>query len=242
VRDFDETDTIVRLVFTPRTRYGVLRFGGEWERYSFGFPAGSQLPNTLQSINFVAGLDMQYSDSIIVRVEAMPGVYGTNHFGIETVNVPLIVGGTYIRSPDLQFIAGVSVDPERKYPVLPGAGIRWRMHRQWVLDAVLPRPRLEFEVTANFELYLGANLKQSSFRVDEHFGDANHIPRLNHAVLTYTEVRTGLGMDWRLSPNVILTGEAGYQPYRTFDFYRADIRYREHGSAPYGMISLHGAF
>jgi hypothetical protein len=41
---------------------------------------------------------------------------------------------------------------------------------------------------------------------------------------------------------VTLTGEVGYQPYRNFDFYRADIRYHQDGGAPYGTISLHGAF
>ena len=242
VSDFDESDTIVELIFTPRISYGVLRLGAEWERFSFGFSSAAVLPNTLQSINLVAGLDTEYSESIIIRVEALPGVYGTNHLGIETVNVPVQVGGTYIFSPDLQIIAGVSIDVERKYPILPGGGIRWRLHRQWVLNAVLPKPRLEFEANDNLDFYVGANLKQTNFRVDEHFGDANNIPRLNNAVLTYSEVRTGIGFDWKISPNMYLTGEAGYQPYRNFDFYRAEVRYHQDGGAPYGTISLRGAF
>jgi hypothetical protein len=39
-----------------------------------------------------------------------------------------------------------------------------------------------------------------------------------------------------------LTGEVGYQPYREFDFYRAHVRYHQDNGAPYGMISVHGAF
>jgi len=39
-----------------------------------------------------------------------------------------------------------------------------------------------------------------------------------------------------------VNAEAGYQPYRSFDFYRANVRFHEDGSAPYGMIALHGAF
>jgi hypothetical protein len=70
----------------------------------------------------------------------------------------------------------------------------------------------------------------------------NRVSHLNNAVLTYSEVRTGVGVDWKLSSNATLTAEAGYQPYRNFDFYRADLRFHEDGSAPYGMISLHGAF
>jgi opacity protein-like surface antigen len=111
-----------------------------------------------------------------------------------------------------------------------------------VLDAVLPTPRLEFQMTGNVTLYAGAEVKQTNFRVDDHFGDAHGIPRLDHAILSYSEVRTGVGVDWKVSPIVTVTGEVGYQPYRNFDFYRADVRYHEDGGAPYGMISLHGAF
>jgi hypothetical protein len=68
-------------------------------------------------------------------------------------------------------------------------------------------------------------------------------PRLNHAVLSYSEVRTGIGLDWKISSILTLSGEVGYQPYRSFDFYRADVEFDQTGgAAPYGMVSLHGAF
>jgi len=242
VSDFDESDMILRFVATPRTKIGVLRLGLEWERFSFGFPALTALPNTLQSTNFVIGLDTQFSDSILARLEIQPGVYGTNNLDLDTLNVPILIGGTYIYRPDLQFVLGISLDFERQYPVLPGAGLRWKMNRQWVLNAVLPKPRLEFNAYKDLQLYLGANIKDTNFRMDDRFGRSHGIPRLDNAVLTYSEVRTGVGFDWRISPIVTLTAEAGYEPYRTFDFYRASVRYHEDGSAPYGMISLHGAF
>jgi Domain of unknown function (DUF6268) len=244
VSDFDENDSIVHLVFTPRTKLGVLRFGAEWERFSFGLPDHAALPDTLQSVSLVTGLDMQFSDSIIVRVEGQPGVYDTefDNLGWDNFNFPFLVGGTYIYSPNLQLVLGVSVDIERKYPVIPVAGIRWKIAPQWLLDAVLPTPRLEFEMKKDLSLYVGANVKQTSYRVDDDFGNANGIPRLNHAILTYSEVRTGGGFDWKISPTVTFTGEVGYQPYRNFDFYRAEVRYHQDGGAPYGTISLHGAF
>ena len=244
VRDFDENDSILHLVFTPRTKLGVLRFGAEWERFSFGLPDGAALPDTLQSVSLVMGLDMQFSDSIIVRAEGQPGVYDTefDNLGWDSFNCPFLIGGTYIYSPNLQVVLGVSVDIERKYPVIPAAGIRWKIASQWLLDAVLPTPRLQFEMTKDVSLYVGANLKQTSYRVDDDFGDANGMPKLNHAILTYSEIRTGGGFDWKISPIVTFTGEVGYQPYRDFDFYRVEVRYHQDGGAPYGMISLHGAF
>ena len=244
VRDFYENDSILHLVFTPRIKPGVLRIGAEWERFSFGRPEGAPLPDTLQSVGLIMGLDMQFSDSIIVRAEGQPGVYDTefDNLSWDSFNCPFLVGGTYIYSPDLQLVLGVSVDIERKYPVLPAAGVRWKIASQWLLDAVLPTPRLEYEMSKSVSLYVGANLKQTNYRVPDDFGDSHGIPRLNHTILTYSEVRTGAGLDWKISPIITATGEVGYQPYRNFDFYRADVRYHQDGGAPYGMISLHGAF
>jgi uncharacterized protein DUF6268 len=244
VDDFDENNSIVHLVFTPRTKLGILRIGAEWERFSFGLPDHAALPDTLQSVSMVMGLDMQFSDSIIVRAEGQPGVYDAefDNLGWDNFNLPFLIGGTYIYSPNLQLVLGVSVDIERKYPVIPAAGFRWKIASQWLLDAVLPTPRLQYEMNKDVSLYVGATVKQTSYRVDDDFGNANGIPRLNHAILTYSEVRTGGGFDWKISPGVTFTGEVGYQPYRNFDFYRADVRYHQDSGAPYGMISLHGAF
>jgi Domain of unknown function (DUF6268) len=244
VNDFDEIYSDIRVVLTPRFKLGVLRFGAEWERFSFGFSDGAPLPNTLQSFSTIIGLDMQLSDSILMRAETQPGLYnsGLGHLFWDDFNMPFVIGGTYIFSPNVQLILGVSVDVERKYPVLPAAGVRWKIGPQWLLDAVMPTPRLQYELNRSVSLYAGATLTDATFRTDDEFGDTHGMPRLNHAVVTYTEVRTGAGFDWKISPIVTFTGEVGYQPYRQFDFYRADIRYHQDGGAPYGSFSLHGTF
>ena len=243
IEDYDESDTTFQFILTPRIKLGVLRLGFQWERFSFGFPKNTPLPDTLQSGSLVLGLDTQLSDSILVRVEAQPGFYGTTDFSADNFSVPFLVGGTYIYSPNLQFIVGVSVDVERKYPVIPSAGIRWKFARQWVANAVLPAPRLEYEATKNLTLYAGGIFKETNFRVSENFsGGHGKGPTLGGTVLTYSEVRTGVGADWKLSSFLTVTGEVGYQPYRSFDFYRANVRFNENGSAPYGTVSVHGSF
>jgi hypothetical protein len=244
VNDFDESNTVVSFVFTPRVAIGILRLGAAYERYSFGFNDGWPLPNTLQAANLVIGLDTQISDSILVRFEAQPGIYGagTSDLEWEDANIPFVVGATYIYSPNLQFVLGVGVDVNRKYPVLPGGGIRWKMSSQWVLNAVLPRPRLEFELNPQFTLYAGAVIKSQTFRMSDDLGMARGALELNSAVLNYTEVRTGVGFDWKITPFITLTAEGGYLPYREFDFHRTEIRYHHEQGAPYGAIALHGAF
>lgn len=244
VRNFDETYSFLRLVYTPRVKIGILRFGAAWEFFGFGMPPRVQLEDTLQSVNAVIGLDTEFSDSILVRFEAQPGFYGSAHFlDSDTFMVPFIIGGTYIYSSDLQFVLGASVNFDRNFPVYPGGGVRWRIASQWVLNAVLPTPRLEFAASQNVTFFAGADLKGSTFRVGKNFGTREAgDARLNNAVIDYLEVRVDAGAEIKLSPEVKLTFEGGYLPYREFDYHRTNVRYHHEEGAPYASVALRAAF
>lgn len=250
VEDFDENDFMVRFVLTPRTKIGILRFGGAYERWDFGLDDNLvQIPDTLQAANFVVGIDSEFSDSLLFRIEAHPGWYsaGRGSFDGDSFRVPIIIGGSYIVSPTFQLVLGIGLNFEGKYPVLPGGGIRWKIVDGWTLNAVLPNPRLEYAPTRNLTLYAGAVIEQETFRVGEHFGDFRPDPRLidprlDNAWMTYSEVRTGLGVEWEIVTGIKLALEGGYQPYRQFDFFRPHVRYHEDGGAPYGTVGLHMAF
>lgn len=242
--EFDETHFATRFIYTPRIAVGILRLGGAYERFGFGMPDLVQLPDTLQSISAVVGLDTKLGDSILLRFEAQPGLYGTDDdFDGDTFNVPVILGGTYIFSDTLQFVLGVSVNYERRNAFLPGGGIRWRMGSKFTLNAVLPTPRLEYELNQSFMIYAGANLKGSTVRTDDRFGtDRAGDTSLNNAVLSYTEVRAGLGFEWKLTPEMKLSVEGGYVPWREFDFHRTNVRYHHEKGAPYGSAAFRVAF
>lgn len=242
--DFDEQNYELKLILTPKIPLGYLRVGVEWDRYSFGLGDRSPLPNTLQSLGFILGLDTKFSDSFLIRIEAQPGYYGTffDHPSGKDFNIPFLIGGTYLYSDDFQIIAGVSVNFERKYPVIPAVGFRWKFAPRLVLNATLPTPRLEYEYNHALTFYIGAELKEDSYRVDEHYGDSHRLRGLNNALVTYSEVRAGGGLNLKLTPTLTLSGEVGCQVAREFDFFRSDVRYHTDGNAPYGSISLGGSF
>ncbi len=265
VRDFEENDALARLIFTPRIKFGILRLGASYERYDFGIepenqirngiiggrvranvfqPLDSELPDRLEAANFIVGLDTEFTDKFLIRIEAHPGWYGAGGdlFDGDNFRVPFIAGTTYVYSPDLQFTFGVSVNFEGQYPVVPGGGVRWHFAPAWTLNAVVPAPRLEYEVNKSFTAYAGAVIKSDTYKVNDRFGDLSGNRRLNNAYLTYTEVRTGLGFDWKVTPGITFSAEGGYQPYRTFDYDRPSVRYRTDGGAPYGTIALKAAF
>ena len=244
IRNFDEAQGRVHFVLTPMTKIGVLRLGVQTERYSFSFGGTAAIPHRLQSTALVLGLDTEFSDSFLIRIEAQPGFYGTDFddFGQDTFNVPFLIGGTYIFSSNFQIVFGLGFDALRSYPVLPGGGIRWKFAPQWTLNAVVPTPRLEYQPSDSLMLYGGADIRATSYRVEKNFGSLRGNPALNHASITYEEVRVGAGLEWKLTSAIKLTAEGGFIPYRNFDFHRTQVRYHQDGGVPYGMFALHAAF
>ena len=221
----------------------LLRFGGELHRFSFGLPDAAPLPNTLQSATAIIGVDLEIS-GVLVRIEAKPGLYTTDLEDLEggDFNVPVIIGGLYIVNKDLQLALGVSVDVNREYPVLPGGGIRWKFADRWLLNAILPRPRLEFEATDNLTLYAGGEVRAMTFRVDDDFGRANGDSRLNGACLDYTELRAGGGFRWQMGAAFTLEAEAGWLAYREFNYHRPGFDVTTESGAPYGQLILSAKF
>jgi len=117
----------------------ILRTGAGWDRYSFGLPDAMPLPTTLQSASAILGADFELSDQWLMRVEMQPGVYSDfEDIEFDDVNAPCIVGCSYLVDKNLQWFFGLSVDARRRYPVLPGGGVRWKFANQWTLMFLLP--------------------------------------------------------------------------------------------------------
>ena len=232
-----------RFLVLPRTPVGILRLGFEYENYDFGIPAGLQIPDRLQSLTAIVGLDTKLSDSILIRFEAKPGLYSGDELESGDFSVPFILGGTYLYSSTLQFVFGVGVDYESEYRALPGGGVRWKFAPQWVLNATLPAPRLEYTINRNLMLYAGAELRGGHYRVDDDFvGDPSEPANLNNTIVQYSEIRTGAGLSWKIGEGSTLVIDGGYVPRREFDYHRADVRWKSDGGAPYGAISFKASF
>ncbi len=245
-----EINNHVNYVLSPQLKDNLLlRVGVDYERYSFGLPSTEKRggfylpsPNTLQSTSMIIGADYTINDQWFMRVEASPGVYNDSEdLSGNDVNVPFIIGGSYIVDKDLQWFFGVSVDLWRDLPVLPGAGVRWKFSDQWTLFFVLPKPQLQYELNERLTLYVGANLKGGSYRTSESFGSEHGRSRLNNAIVNYSEVRLGAGATWKALSFLDVNIEGGYIPTRTFDYARANTRVKLE-AAPYVELSATAKF
>jgi len=242
--DVSEESSSIRYVLTPQVADGYfLRLGAEWQRYSFGLPSKAPIPNTLESTSLVLGVDITKFDGWIFRAEATPGFYGDFQGKIsDQFNVPVVFGASYIVTSELQWVVGLYLDVNGHIPLIPGVGVRWQFADDWTLDAILPTPRLEYELSKNLTIYTGFEVKDGSYRVNSHFGDSHGNEQLNGAVIDYTEFRAGAGASWKLNTNITLEFETGYMPYREFSYHRVGSTIDTHDGAPYGQISISGRF
>ena len=160
----------------------------------------------------------------------------------DSFNVPFILGGTYIYTPEVQFVFGVGVNFQGRYPVLPGGGIRWKFAPDWTLNAVLPTPRLEYEFNRNLTFFAGADIKANTFRVDDQFRrqPRRHQPEQRLAELRRSAGRGRGGMENQLLAFPHARGRLRPVSAVRFPSHRGPLPLRS--GAPYGALMLHGEF
>ena len=237
-------ETEFRAIASIQAQPGFLvRLGLQLQRFDFGLPKAAPLPNHLESLALVVGGDFQVGEAWLVRLDLHPGFYSANgRVDGGDFNIPLTLGGSYFVNADLQLVLGLSLDVQRKYPVLPAAGVRWKLARDWVLNAILPTPRLEYRLTPDWMLYIGADFQGDTYRMDDAFGRAHGLRKLDRAVVDYSQIRVGAGASWKVNAHFNLEVEAGWVPVHDFDYHRADIAVRAQESPPYARIGLHAEF
>jgi hypothetical protein len=222
----------------------LLRLGVEWERYSFDPLLSTAVPDSVQGLDLAIGADLQVSPAVLLRVEAHPGIYSQfQDVSWQDFNVPFEVVGTYFVSSQLLLIAGIHVDVNADTPVFPVIGVHWKVSDKWVIEGVPPRPQLQYLVSDNLTLFLGADLRETTFRVNDQFGQERGIPKLNDAILDYFEIRAGGGLTWKFSKNVDFDVEGGCAPYRRFEYPRADgYKVKSEDYSPYIRMALSAKF
>jgi hypothetical protein len=246
-------------VASPQIKDGVLlRFGVDAERFSFGLFPNAPLPNTLQSVNAIIGTDITLGDKTIIRAEIHPGIYsdfvsvGGNDF-----DCPFQLGGTYLYNKDFQLIFGLQVDLKSDFPVIGLPGFRWQFADKWVISAIPPKPQLQYELNNAVTLYIGADILNGTYHVNNQFGNYHgHGPnttnaQFNNNIVDFTEIRLGAGCTWKFTPNLTLDVSAGYMPYRDWAFHQDKIDFDSHetsfhddifNGAPYAEAGISGSF
>jgi hypothetical protein len=245
IGDYSELSNSVNFVVSDQIKDSViLRLGVDWSRYAFDSQNPfAPIPDVLNAVDLQMGADMQLSSALLMRLEIHPGFYGTfDDIAFRDINIPFVAGLSYFVSADFIVTLGVSVDLNSQIPVIPAVGVHWKVSDRWTIDGVAPRPQLQYHLTDNVTLFSGADVRETTFRMDNEFGTARGTPALNSAVLDYWEIRGGGGLTWSVYKALKLDMEAGFVPYRRFDYYRADVKAVSSDWFPYVRVGLSTKF
>jgi hypothetical protein len=237
---------VAKFVLSVQVRdTALLRLGAGYLGYFFYPEPKAPIPNSLQAENLEVGADIQVSPAILARIEALPGIYSDAHVITgRDFNVPFEIAASYFVSADLILLAGVYVDANADPPVFPIIGVHWKLSDKWVIEGMPPRPQIQYNLSDSVTLFAGADLREETFVVSNHFGTSRGMPQLNNAILEYNEIRAGAGLTWKVYKNVTLDIEGGCTPYRRFDYVHvADgIKVKSEDWVPYLRVGLSALF
>ena len=217
-----------------------LRLGIAYERFDFG-STGAPVPNHLQSMAGVVGVEYMHGSDVGAFLQLRPGFYFENQIGISSFDVPIALGAIFVvKERKLYIFGGAYVAFLRgEFPALPLAGVIWIASSDVRLMAILPNPKLIYSPTNKLDLWVGGELVGNSFRTDRN--DNIQPGKLSGAQVDFADYRAGVGLTYTFSKNFLLDAGAGYSIQRNFDFARAGETYRTNPS-PYLRLQLSASF
>jgi hypothetical protein len=217
-----------------------LHLGVAYERFDFG-STNAPVPNHLQSLAGVVGIDIMHGSDVGAFIEFRPGFYAQNDFGISSFDVPITIGRIFVLQPDKLYLFGGAYTSFLRggYPVIPLGGVIWIPSNQVRLMGILPDPKLIYSPTDKLDLWIGGDIVGGAYRTDRN--DGIRPSKLNGTQVDFTDYRTGLGLSYEFAKNCTVDLAGGYSIQRHFAFHRAGENYRTDPS-PYLSLQLKVAF
>jgi hypothetical protein len=217
-----------------------LHLGIDYTRFDFS-TTGAPVPNHLQSVAGVIGVDYMHNNDVGAFIQVKPGFYTEDNFDSGSFDAPITLGRIFVLQPDrLYLFTGINAAFLRgRFPVIPLVGLIWMPDDKWKVLGILPEPRVIYSPNDKMDFWAGAELVGGSFRTDR---NNTIVPaKLNGAQVDYSEYRVGGGFIYSPCNNVSIDLGGGYSIRREFDFHRADIRYKADG-APYLRVEFKAKF
>lgn len=237
----DRGDTPSGEVGVTSARFSVgARYQPDTTAYLVGIAAatheldvtGALLPERVAELSVNLGLQRPYRGKWIAAFYARPGFYGDFEEVSDSFNVPVLALAHYRRSADLTWSFGLNANALSDNPVLPIVGVSWRFAPDWQFQLGFPQSGLTRRLSDQLSLRTGVSFSGGSFRVTRNLGvPAPGIARLANTRLDFREVRAGLGADWKLGRDAVLSVDLGAVSDRKFDY--IDRNYRLDGDGGY---------
>jgi hypothetical protein len=217
-----------------------LHLGVAYDRFDFG-TTGAPVPEHLQSMAGVIGIDYMHNNDVGAFLQIKPGFYGEDDFNSSSFDAPITLGRIFVLEQDklYLFVGANAAFLRGRFPVVPILGLVWMPNAKWKVLGVLPEPRVIYSPNDKWDFWAGGELGGGSFRTNK---DNTITPsKLSSAQVDYSDYRVGAGVIYSPCDAISIDLGGGYAIQRRFDFYRADMTYKA-DAAPYLRLEFKAKF
>lgn len=208
------------------------RIGAAYHRFEFDHDSFLPLPDRLQSISAIIGLELQINDQIGALLDIRPGVYFEDEISTGDFDIPARLGFGYRLSDRFSLVAMARYRGFAENQILGGLGFVWNITDRLTLSAVYPEPRLTWRTSDELALWLGGEFAGGSYRTD----DEPRRGRRSGALVSYSDNRVALGATWARG-GWRIEAAGGVSIEREWDFHKTGDRYETDEIAPFVKVS-----
>lgn len=181
--------------------------------------AGTPLPESIHTLEFGTGLAYRLDDSWMFMARISPVLYKLDDVGGNDIGLSGGLMAMWDYSPSLKFTFGVFAQPDNEFPVLPLVGMDWRIDEQWELRLMLLAPQLIYSPDDQWSFQVGMDSNfGTTFRTSNTLGTSIGLPQYDDALGSYSDLRFGGGVTYRLDDSWRLEASAGYSTSREIDY------------------------
>jgi Domain of unknown function (DUF6268) len=184
--------------------------------------SGAPVPERINTLRFSTGAGYKLNDQWTIIGTLTPLLYNLEQINSNDIGLAGAGYATYKFNPDLVFTFGLVINPDGEWPVFPIGGLIWNINKDFGLDLTLPKPRFIYHVDPKLNLYVGGELKATTFRTTDHITRETGVPGFNNALGTYRDFHVGVGVEYKVMPGVGLYLDGGYSVGRQIDYTRID--------------------
>lgn len=235
------TMTVDLDVLTPVNNRGPILWdvGFGWKRMEFAYHVESGNPGALQAVKVPIGASWELGEVTTLGVQIQPGVYSDSYdISLGDVNVPVGIRLFHGHESDLMWMVGLQANAWHEFPVIPDIGVRWRFWYDFVLDARLPNPRLEYELSDRWTTFAGFEWLGGAYRVGRNNVASGGLPGTDDSTLTYRDQRINAGFRFAWDDESYVSLSAGYSLGRRFRYSRGGQLLKA-GGALFVQLGLH---
>ncbi len=209
-----------------------LQTGLAYERFEFGSLQTTTIPDYMQGVSAVIGLEYLIQGKPAFFLRASPGLYFIDSAGSDSFDIPTVFGGAYKFSDNFILLYGATYAGMREYPILPVIGFLWDITEDIQFNLAFPRPGLTYKIDEHMQLSLFAEYRGLSVDTDDDVED----PRFADTELSYRELAGGVSFTYSFNEDIRLSVSAGYTFQRRFRYDSPERSFRSDGAPFVGMI------